>query len=236
MLEIEALRKTLGRKFELGPISFSANQGETIGVVGPNGAGKSTFLKTVAGIDRANSGSCILDGEPISSLSRDKLGYMGDRSPYLNGFTVSEWVSFDLTMRGMACSPALVEKTLDSFNMQEQRDKIIETLSQGQAQRLGLCCAFAGSPRLMILDEPINGLDVSTTITLRKRIGEAAHAGTIILISAHVLSYLDTVANRVILLREGKLISDFSTKEKKTEDEYRHMVVNASHEDQSHQL
>lgn len=211
MLEIDSLVRRYRNGRGLGPFTLSVESGEIVGVVGPNGAGKTTLFSILAGILAPQSGSVLFDGRDGGGRAPvDRLGFLPEASLVPREFTPLQAVQFEAAMRGSDISKEDALKQLSLFAATSYRNRLIASLSQGQAKRVELACAFVGQPRLLILDEPLNGLDIQSVIDLRTRVREVKDAGAAVLISSHILSFLDETADRIVFLRDGLVAEEIS--------------------------
>lgn len=206
MIEVQGLNKTYGQKQVLSNVSFRAENGLVTGFVGPNGAGKSTTMRMVAALEKPDSGTTLVDGRPFSAASMPArtLGvYLG--SDYLpNHMTVGEYLAYVCKTNGLdkASIPAL----LNMVELAHVADKPISSFSLGMRQRAGLAAAIAGNPENLMLDEPVNGLDPMGVQWLRGVIRQQAAAGRAVLLSSHLLSELELVADYVVMLDQGQVV------------------------------
>ena len=206
MIEVQGLTKTYGQKQVLTNVSFRADNGLVTGFVGPNGAGKSTTMRMIAALESPDSGAATVDGRPFSKAGAPArvLGiYLG--SDYLpNHMTAAEYLAYVCRSNGLdkASIPAL----LQTVELSHAADKPISSYSLGMRQRAGLAAALAGSPANLMLDEPVNGLDPMGVQWLRNVVREQAKAGRAVLLSSHLLSELELVADFVVMLDQGRVV------------------------------
>lgn len=204
MLTVKNLNIYYGRKRVIENANFTVRPGEIVGLIGPNGAGKSTIMKTLLGLTKFN-GSVVFNDQPITENSHQVLQHVGALIenpalyPFLTGLENLELYAKDkqgmhqlITMLGM-----------DSYIAKRAGDYSI-----GMKQKLGIALALLDHPDLVILDEPMNGLDIESTILIRRIIHEYAARGTAFLISSHVLSELQKVMTSVIILNHHRIIMD----------------------------
>ena len=206
MIEVQGLNKTYGQKQVLTDVSFRADNGLVTGFVGPNGAGKSTTMRMIAALESPDSGTATVDGQPFSKAASPArvLGiYLG--SDYLpNHMTAAEYLAYVCRSNGLDKSsiPAL----LQMVELAHAADKPISSFSLGMRQRAGLAAALAGDPANLMLDEPVNGLDPMGVQWLRGVVREQARAGRAVLLSSHLLSELELVADFVVMLDQGRVV------------------------------
>jgi ABC-2 type transport system ATP-binding protein len=206
MLEFAGISKLYASEYALRNVAFSVNNGEMVAVVGPNGAGKSTLVNIAAGMIAASAGICRLDSLPLASLEQQALGFLPEAPFFYQTFTASETIQFEQTMRNVQCSKSELEGLEQSFGITDFLNIRMDSLSNGMAKRVALVCAFIGNPQVIVLDEPLNGLDIQSVINLKEQLLLQKERGAHILISSHVLTFLDGLVNRVIFLDRGNLV------------------------------
>jgi ABC-2 type transport system ATP-binding protein len=206
MISLHAVSKRFGLKIAVSNISFETKPGEVIGFVGPNGAGKTTTMRLIVGLLSPTSGTVrVFSSDPISDrmsvLSR--LGYLPENNPLPLDMTVEEYLTFIAGVKKeMHLAKIMVELHVDDV-----LDKRIEQLSRGYRQRVGLAAALCGNPDLLLLDEPTSGLDPIEQDVIKELITELAKKRTIIF-STHILSEIEDVANRVLVINRGTILYD----------------------------
>ena len=217
-LEVKALVKNYGKKQALKGIDAFLTEG-VYGFLGPNGAGKSTFMNILTGNLRATSGQILCDGEDIVKMGRrfrGILGYMPQQQALYPNFTAAGFLSYIAALRDMKKSRARerIPKVLEQVGLLDVAGDKIRSFSGGMKQRLLIAQAVLDEPKILVLDEPTAGLDPKQRIAIRSLISEIA-AGKIVIIATHVVTDVESVANRILLIREGELIAD-STREELT--------------------
>lgn len=206
MLEISHLTKRYGSGGGISDVSFSVPAGSVAAVVGPNGAGKSTLFNILAGILRRETGTCLLDGIELKQLKPGEIGFLPEKGYLIPDFTPVQMLMYVNQMREMLLSDDEIEKLIFLYDLEGFRNKKNKALSQGMSRRVALVCALMGSPRLLILDEPTNGLDTQSVILLKEALKQHKKRGAVILISSHVLDFLDSIADEILFLKDGELI------------------------------
>ena len=210
-----------GHHVVLDEVSLRAQSGEFVAVIGPNGAGKSTLLSVLAGLLRPNSGSVTLDGKSIGSLSAFRLA---QRRAYLPQNPRCEWpiaverlVALGLTPRlpafgGLPASfAASIDAALEACDLLEHRHQSVTTLSGGELARAMLARALVGNPDVLIVDEPIAGLDPRHALDTARRLRDLAGGGKLVIASIHDLTLAGRFANRIYALRGGRVQGDGPT-------------------------
>lgn len=215
LIRVEGLEKTfrqglLMRRVEaVRGISFEVNEGEVCGFLGPNGAGKTTAIKMLTGLIRPTAGRATIFGEPIPSpRAMARLGFMPE-NPYVYPYlTPTEFVELCGRLSGRK-GKALRERTrtvLERVGMLYAADRPVRRLSKGMLQRTGLAAALVAEPELLVLDEPMSGLDPVGRKEVREIILEERRQGRTIFFSTHILSDVESMCDRVIILRRGKVV------------------------------
>lgn len=209
MIKVDQLSKFYGRHCAVNNISFDVDQGEIVGFLGPNGAGKSTTIKMLTSFLRPSSGSAAVAGFDVvkqSLKSRARIGYMPENVPLYLDMRVREYLKFRAGLKGLhnAAAREAISQAIERTGIREVRHKIINTLSKGFRQRVGLADALLGNPDLLILDEPTNGLDPNQIRQIRALIEDLAKHHTVLL-STHILSEVEMICNKVIIIDQGKI-------------------------------
>lgn len=193
-------------------ISFQVQQGEIVGFLGPNGAGKSTTMRMLTGYLPPTSGSASISGHDVfndSLKARREIGYMPENVPLYEDMRVGEYLSFRAALKGVRFRDvrSSVDRAMEYTGLAEVKKKMIGTLSKGFRQRVGLADALVHKPRLLILDEPTNGLDPNQIRQVRSLISQLAGEHTILL-STHILSEVQMNCRRVIIINKGQIRAD----------------------------
>lgn len=204
------LKKKVKEKVIVENISFTINKGDIVGLIGPNGAGKTTVIKLILGLIKITEGSVKINGFDIEKnfvKAIEKVGAIvenPDLYMYLSGYD-----NLKITANNFKnISKSRIDEVAKLVGLENRlRDKV-STYSLGMRQRLGIAEAIINKPDLLILDEPTNGLDVEGTIEIRKLIKSLSNDGIAILVSSHNLNEIDNLCNRIIAIKNGKIISD----------------------------
>ena len=208
MIKIENLVKNYGSVKALPGVSFDIEKGETFAVVGPNGAGKTTLLNIILGLIHPSSGRIIVDNIELSKNPKEakkRIGYVPQRISFHENLSVFEAIEFYGALRGI--NGANLENALSAVGILRQRDKNVGALSGGMLQRLALAQAIVSDPPILILDEPTISLDPEGRIAFKRLIREEKKKGKTILLSSHILSYVEELANRVAILVRGEVVA-----------------------------
>ncbi|MBF0505092.1 MAG: ABC transporter ATP-binding protein [Candidatus Omnitrophica bacterium] len=212
MITSKNITKYFGSFQALKDVSFQINKGEIVGFLGQNGAGKTTLMRILTSYLPASSGSMMIDGQDIirNSLSiRKKIGYLPETPPLYIDMTVRDYLKFAAEIKDVPRHRLnlQVDKVLEECELAAVKAKTIRTLSKGYKQRVGIAQAIIHEPRLLILDEPTNGLDPIQNLQVRKLIKNLKDERTVIL-STHILSEIEQIAKRVLIIRSGQIIVD----------------------------
>jgi len=205
LLELQNISVSYGANRALNDVSLSVAPGEIVGIVGPNGAGKTTLFKVLARIIEQYDGTVLLRGEPLAELSGDEIGYLGEDPFLFEFFTPVEMLLFERTMRLPELPEGEVLDMLHALDLDDHMNRPIKTLSRGLKKRVAIAAAFLGSPSMVVLDEPLNSIDIQTVIVLKRLIQEALSRGTIILMSSHVLDFFEGLIRRIVFLNQGSI-------------------------------
>lgn len=213
IIVLDGLTKSYGKHRGIENIRFSVTQGEIFGFIGPNGAGKSTTIRTLMGLLKPTGGKASIFGldcgQCAAEIAKD-VGYLPSENCYYNNLKVREMLQYTADLYGVDCRSRMVELA-ERLNLDLSRR--IGDLSLGNKKKVGIVSALLPSPKLLILDEPTNGLDPLVQQTFNQILREENERGTTIFLSSHVLSEVQKLCDRVAILREGKLIGLQSMKE-----------------------
>jgi ABC-2 type transport system ATP-binding protein len=209
---VENLTKWYGPRQALKGLSFSIAPGEVVGLLGPNGSGKTTTLRILTGYLRPTSGKALVGGvdalEDPAGL-RAQIGYVPEDIPLYNNMRVAEFLSFMAQLKGLA--PAAAARAVDEVSERLELGSFLKVLigklSRGYRQRVALAQALVSDPRVLVMDEPTNGLDPQQIISTRELVRSLAGVKTV-LIATHILAEMQKMADRVMILLEGKLLAD----------------------------
>ena len=208
LLEVKNVNKRYGKKMAMTDVSFQVEAGRIVGLIGPNGAGKSTTMRAITGLMRYDSGSVMFDGQPITFSHHQALDKMGNLIEYpaiYPNLTALEHLKlYAMDTKTPADFQDLMRKTqIDGPNFGKRKAK---QFSLGMKQRLGIAIALIRHPKLVILDEPMNGLDPQSVHDLRVLIRTLADEGVAFLISSHLLDELQKLVDDVVIINNGKII------------------------------
>lgn len=212
MIEVESLRREFPPVIALDGVSFRVGAGEVFGYLGPNGAGKSTTVKVLLGLLAPTSGRAVVDGVDVSAdpvTVRERIGYLPEVLALYDALTPREHLRFVGRMRKL--DEATIERRgsalLETFGLIERRDQPIRTFSKGMRQKVALSLAFLHRPRVLILDEPLAGLDATSALLLKDLIRGFAARGAAVLYCSHVLDVVEKVCDRALILNRGREVA-----------------------------
>lgn len=207
MLEVCGLTKRYGNTCAIEDITFSAGDGQIIGLIGHNGSGKTTTMNIIVGYIAPTSGSVRIDGIDIAEeprRARSLIGYLPETPALYPELTVEEQLSFAAELRGIRDKRDAIKRACAKADVEAVRGRLIRNLSKGYRQRVGLAQAFLGDPPLVVLDEPSNGLDPQQIAEMRSIIRGEGKTHTILL-SSHALGEVEQLCDSLVILSSGKL-------------------------------
>ena len=215
MIRTEGLEKRYGSFQALKPLDLHVKKGEVFGFLGPNGAGKTTFIRMISGVLPPTSGRVWVDGLPMGTHAIEAkriTGYIPDR-PYLyEKLTAREFLAFVGGIYGMdkALSAPKGDSLLDRFGLGEVKNRLVEGFSHGMKQRLVLSAALLHEPRLIIVDEPMVGLDPAGARQIKDVFRVLAEEGRTVFLSTHSLDVAQEVCDRLVILHRGEIVAEGS--------------------------
>jgi ABC-2 type transport system ATP-binding protein len=211
IIVVENLVKWYGPHLAVRDVSFSVGNGEIVGLLGPNGSGKSTFFRILTGYLTPSSGVATVAGCDVASQSpaaRGEVGYVPEDAPLYDHMRVNEFLRFMARLKGLEGSRLgrAVEEAVERLRLEKVLTMTVAKLSRGYRQRVAIAQALLTKPRLLVFDEPTSGLDPSQVIAVRNLIRELDGKQTV-LIASHILSEIEQIASRVMILLDGKLLT-----------------------------
>lgn len=212
-LVLDRVSKQYQNKIAVDRVSVKIKPG-VVGLLGANGAGKTTLMRMVCGILKPTSGTIEFDGLDVSEeMYRDVLGYLPQEFGYYPDFTGQDFLMYMASLKGIEKSTAKrkCRELLETVNLEQAANKKIKTYSGGMKQRLGIAQAVINDPKILILDEPTAGLDPKERVRFRNLIAEFGK-GSIVILSTHIVSDIEHIADRILMMKDGSLIFD-GTKE-----------------------
>lgn len=207
---LENVRKTFGRVVAVDRIDLTLESGTFVGLIGHNGAGKSTCLRMITGMLRPTEGRILLDGvdvveEPL--VARTRFGAVPENPALYEYLTAREFLEFIADVRGGGD----VGAGLDLTGLGSDADRLIREYSQGMRRKTALAAALLGDPKIIVLDEALNGLDPPSAARVKKALRDAVDSGQTVLLSTHVVETVQAVADRVVMLAHGRVVADEQT-------------------------
>ena len=209
MIQVENFVKHYGDFVAIDGTSFHVPTGSIAALVGPNGAGKTTTIRTLCGILRPTAGRLTVAGvnlqdDPIGVKQR--TAYVPDDPPLFDSLTVFEHLQFIASAYRLTDWEPTAQQLLERFDLVEKQITLASELSRGMRQKVAIACAYLRTPDVLLLDEPMTGLDPPSIRTLKATIGEQAERGATVLISSHLLSLVDDLCDFLVLIRAGKVL------------------------------
>jgi ABC-2 type transport system ATP-binding protein len=204
------LTKQFGTQLAVDQLSFEAKPGEILGFLGPNGAGKSTTMKMITGYLSPTAGQvqvCGFDPETNKQEVQKRLGYLPEHNPLYLDMYVKEYLQFVGRIHGVKPLAQRIAAMIERTGLAREQHKKIGALSKGYRQRVGLAQAMLHDPEVLILDEPVSGLDPNQRVDIRNLIKEMGQEKTVIL-STHIMQEVQAVCDRVIIINQGSIVAD----------------------------
>lgn len=228
MITVKQLTKTFGSFTAVNNLSFEVKPGEVLGFLGPNGAGKSTTMKMITGFLAPTAGRVTVDGHDISkdTIAAQKLiGYLPEGAPSYGEMTVESFLSFIAEVRGYSGNEAAgrIEKVISEVELESVRNQPIENLSKGFKRRVGLAQAILHDPKILILDEPTDGLDPNQKQHVRELIQNLSK-DKIVIISTHILEEVSAVCSRAMIIANGGKVADGTPAELQAMSKYHNAI------------
>ena len=216
MIEVSHVSRNFGTFRAVNDVSFSIPTGQIVGLLGPNGAGKTTTMRMITGFLAPTEGQILIDGKDITQApveSKKKIGYMPESAPLYGEMIVEDYLKYIAQMQGENADEK-VPLLCKECGLKEVMSKNISELSRGNRQRVSLAHALMHDPEILILDEPTSGLDPNQVEDVRAIIREIGKTRTVI-VSTHILSEVETICSRAIIISGGKVVADSSIEELK---------------------
>lgn len=207
VIEINGVTKKYGAKTAVEDVSFTAAPGRVTGFLGPNGAGKSSTLRILLGLDRATAGTALIDGAPYATLAQPlrTVGAMLDGAsavPERRGVDHLRWIA-----QSNRIPTRRIGEVLETVGLTDAATVRVKKYSLGMKQRLGLAAALLGEPRILVLDEPVNGLDPEGIRTVRTFLRRYADAGNTVLLSSHLMGETAETVDDIVIINKARIIA-----------------------------
>ncbi|HEY0166726.1 MAG TPA: ABC transporter ATP-binding protein [Jatrophihabitans sp.] len=227
-IEVRGLSKRYGRKLVVDNLSFTVRPGTVTGFLGPNGAGKSTTMRLILGLDRPSSGHCTIGGVGYASLIRPLrvVGALLDAGAVHPGRSAFDHLLYLAQTQGLP--RRRVTEVLDLVGLADAAHERAGGFSLGMGQRLGLAAALLGDPQVLVLDEPVNGLDPDGILWIRDLLRRLASEGRTVFVSSHLMSEMAVTADHLVVIAHGRLLAACSTAEFIRDDTHRSVLVRSS--------
>ena len=212
-LEVDGISKTFGTTRAISGVRFAVPRGQIIGLLGPNGAGKSTTMKAILGLVRPDAGSIRVFGQDVQSdpvAVKRQIGYVPESPSVYEFLTGAEYLDFVADMYGLdpITRRERIQPFLEGLELSGHENSLISGYSQGMRQKVALIAGFLHHPRLLVLDEPLNGLDPRAARVVKDLVLSRAHAeGVGVLFSTHVLEIAQAICDRIVILHHGSVLA-----------------------------
>ena len=208
MLSVIDISKNFGDFTAINKLSFEVKVGDVMGFLGPNGAGKTTSMRVITGYLKSDSGNVIINNKDIEIdpiHTKSMIGYLPEGVPLYLDFSPFLYLDYVCQVRNIKNSKAAIKKVINDLQLDEVKDVPIETLSKGFKRRVGIAQALIHNPKLLILDEPTDGLDPLQKFEVRKLIKKLSKTKAII-ISTHILDEVPEVCNKCLIINDGQKV------------------------------
>ena len=202
------LRRTYGNRTALDDLSFEVSAGRVVGFLGPNGAGKTTTMRAIFGLTDLDAGTVLWNGTPVGQHERRRFGYMPEERGLYPAMRVGEQLEYLGRLHGLSAedAAATTDSWLERLDIADRRDSKVETLSHGNQQRVQLTAALVHNPELLVLDEPLSGLDPAGIDAIGRVLVDQAAAGCCVLFSSHQLDQVEDLCEEVTIIDHGRLL------------------------------
>ena len=210
MIEVEHLTKRYGGFTALHDVTFEVGRGEVVGFLGPNGAGKSTTMRILCGCIGASTGRARIAGHDVLDAPDEvkrRIGFLPEVPPLYPTMTVESYVTFAARLQGVEDPRAATDRALGRVGLLDVRSRVIDHLSKGYRQRVGLAQALVHDPAVLVLDEPTSGLDPAQRKEIRELLKELAEGSRTVILSTHVLAEVEAVCERAIIINRGRVVA-----------------------------
>jgi ABC-2 type transport system ATP-binding protein len=210
VIEVTGLTKLYGSLTAVQDLSFRVGSGEILGLVGPNGAGKTTTLRSLAGIIRPTRGTIRIAGHDLATApipAKRALAFVPDEPQLFEYLTVIEHLEFVARLYRTDGAGERIPPLLAELELAEKREALASELSRGMKQKLAIACGLLHDPRVLILDEPLTGLDPVGIRRMKRTIRARAEAGAAVILSSHLLTLVEELCTRVLILQGGRLVA-----------------------------
>jgi ABC-2 type transport system ATP-binding protein len=207
MIEVFDFHKSYDQTIAVQGLTFSVQPGQILGLLGPNGAGKTTTMRAIAGITPATRGQLVVAGHDVAKepvAAKRELSYVPDDPKLFDALTVDEHLEFTASAYDVKAYQPIANRLVEQFELTEQRKKLAQELSRGMRQKVAICCAYLHSPRAILVDEPLTGLDPRGIRTMNQSLRDQAARGAAIVISSHLLALVESLCTHLLILHRGR--------------------------------
>lgn len=218
MLEIQSLTKKYGHYLAVDHVSFTVPGGKVGILLGPNGAGKSTIIKSIAGLLRYQGGVGIEQMSARTLEAKRIFAYVPELPAMFDALTVREHIEYVRRAYNSSITDEEIERLLVRFELEDKQNKLGNELSKGMMQKVSICCALAIKPRVILLDEPMVGLDPAAIKELKEVLLELKEQGVTILISTHMLEMVKELWDVMFIMEKGKIVGTFTREQARDTD------------------
>ncbi len=211
-LDIKNISKKYANQIALKDISFSLKKGDIVGFLGPNGAGKTTLMKIITSTLKQDKGEVYVYGNNTISdeiITKNDIGYLAENNPLYKEMNVTEYLDFIASIYNIKNKKNLINDLILKTGLEKEKYKLIENLSKGYKQRVGIASALINNPKVLILDEPTTGLDPNQLVEIRNLIKEVGKE-KIVLLSTHILQEIPKICNHIIIIKEGEIVENIT--------------------------
>ncbi len=207
MVEVKNLYKKFGKQEVLKDINLSLDKGKVVAILGPNGSGKTTLIKSILGLVIPTSGEIYVKGEPVKKSwnYRRFIGYMPQIAVFPENLTLKELVNMLIDIRKENFDKDIEKEFLDRFKLDVYMDKKLKNLSGGTKQKVSALITFMFNPEIFFLDEPTVGLDPVSSSFLKDKVKQQAEKGKLVVLTSHIMSEVEEMADEIVFLLEGKI-------------------------------
>ncbi len=214
-LELQGLRRSYGDVVALNDLSFGVTAGQVVGFLGPNGAGKTTTMRAIFDLTDLDAGSVLWNGHPVAHADRRRFGYMPEERGLYPGMLVGQQLEYLGRLHGLSARDSAASTTtwLERLEIGDRRESKVEVLSHGNQQRVQLAAALGHHPELIVLDEPLSGLDPAGIDAIGQVLVEQARNGCCVLLSSHQLDMMEELCDDVTIIDHGRLVVSGSVEE-----------------------
>ena len=211
-LDIKNISKKYANQIALKEISFSLKKGDIVGFLGPNGAGKTTLMKIITSTLKQDIGEVYIYGNNTiydEIKTKNDIGYLAENNPLYKEMNVTEYLDFIASIYSIKNKKDLINDLILKTGLEKEKYKLIENLSKGYKQRVGIASALINNPKVLILDEPTTGLDPNQLVEIRNLIKEVGKE-KIVLLSTHILQEIPKICNHIIIIKEGEIVENIT--------------------------